>query len=491
MKNILLILMGVQLSILCVYGSSLNAKVDNTEIIKGNSVNLVLEVSGDNAKFPTIDKVGDYPIENISTMTKSAYKIINNKASQEVIKQQTIVFTPDKNMTIPSFAVEVDGKKLHSKPIDITIVNATAPTLNSTTPFNLKMIQSKNEVYVGEPVLLSIYFSVNSDIELMDFRSQQPQLQNFITKEIKGERNYQKDNYTIHEFRYLITPTQEGNVTIAPIQAKVAQRTQVRDNFFGTFFDKPKWSQIVSNELTLMVNPLPQNTDLVGDFTIAQKIDAKEIKANKPVNLTLTISGEGSLEDFDGLEYEMDGVTIYSDEATISSKLIDSKIISTYQKKFVFISDNNFTIPSKSLLVFNYKTKQSKKLSIDSYSIVVKGKTKVAPTVVQNNTHTTPIQQPIQTTQEKPYPKLWMLLLSFVLGGLATLATIKIIPLLSWKPNPIREDQALKILYPHINNSQEVEAMVRKLYAKKGGDRSVIIDKKELKILLEKYIEKG
>ena len=488
MKNILFILVGLQLGILCVYGSSLSAKVENTEIVKGNSVELVLEVSGENAKFPTIDKVGDYPVENISSISKSAYKIVNNQASQEIIKQQIISFTPDKNMTIPSFAVEVDGKTLHSKPIEITLVSATAPMPNSTAPFSLKMLQSKNEVYVGEPVLLSIYFSVADSVDLMDFRSQQPQLQNFITKEIKGERNYQKDNYTIHEFRYLITPTQEGNVSITPIQAKVAQRTQARDNFFGTFFDKPKWTQIASNPLTLKVNSLPQATDLIGDFTIAQKIDAKEIKVNKPVNFTLTISGEGSLEDFEGLEYEIDGVTIYSDDATITSKFVGSKMISTYQKKFVFISDSNFTIPSKSLTAFNYKTKEIKELPIDSYSIIVKGKAKTAPIVVQGNTTATPIQAPVHIIQEESTPKLWMILLSFVLGSLTTLGAIKIYPFLSWKPNPIREDQALKILYPHINNSPEVESMVRKLYAKKGGDKSIIIDKKELKILVEEFL---
>jgi len=486
MRNILLILIGLQLTLL--YGSSFNATVDTTEVIRGNSVELLLEVSGDNVKFPTIDKVGDYLVEDISTMTKSSYKIVNQQASQESIKQQTILFTPDTNMTIPSFGVEVDGTKLYSKPIDIIVVDAQAPSsTNNTAPFSLKMVQSKDEVYVGEPLLLSIYFSVASGVDLMDFRSQQPQLQGFITKEIKGERSFQQDNYTIHEFRYLLTPTQEGNITISPIQAKVAQRTQARDNFFGTFFDKPKWTQIVSNKLTLKVNPLLQTTDLVGNFTIEEKIDAKETKANKPVNLTITISGEGNLEDFDGLEYEIDGVTIYSDEATVTSKLVDSKMISNYQKKFVFISDSNFTIPSKSLLVFDYKNKETKELTLDSHTIEVKGKPRVAPSVVQNSKPTTPLQAPTQPIETPTTPALWMLFVSFVLGGLTTLGILKLSPLLSWKSKSIGEDQALKILYPHTNHSLEVEAIVRQLYAKKAGDSTIIIDKKELKRLVEEF----
>jgi hypothetical protein len=38
-----------------------------------------------------------------------------------------------------------------------------------------------------------------------------------------------------------------------------------------------------------------------------------------------------------------------------------------------------------------------------------------------------------------------------------------------------------------MSEDPEVEAMVRKLYAKKNGDKSVIIDKKELRALVEKY----
>jgi len=53
--------------------------------------------------------------------------------------------------------------------------------------------------------------------------------------------------------------------------------------------------------------------------------------------------------------------------------------------------------------------------------------------------------------------------------------------------SPFKESEALKILYAHINDDKEAEEMVRRLYAKKNGDKSVIIDKKELKALVEKY----
>ncbi len=53
--------------------------------------------------------------------------------------------------------------------------------------------------------------------------------------------------------------------------------------------------------------------------------------------------------------------------------------------------------------------------------------------------------------------------------------------------SPFKESEALKILYAHMSEDAEAETMVRKLYAKKNGDKSVIIDKKVLKTLVEKY----
>jgi hypothetical protein len=484
MKNILL---GLQLTLLMAFGASVTAKVDNTEVVRGGSVELTLEARGDDVKFPTIDRVGDYVVESISNMSKSSYRIINNRSSQEILKEQVIRFTPDINMTIPPFEIEVDNQKLMTKAIEIVVVDSKAPTPNGSAKFTLSMKSNKSTLYVGEPTLLSIYFSVRADVDLMDFRSEQPQLQGFITKELKGDRSHRQGEYVVHEFRYMITPTIEGSSTIAPIRAKVAERTETRDSFFGTFFDKPKWSQIVSNGVDLSIKPLPHSSDLVGDFNISTEIDTQNIKPNKPINLTINISGEGSLEDFDNISYDIDGVTIYSDDATISSQVIDSKIVSKYSKKFVFIGDSNFTIPSKSISSFNYKTNKSKELTIDSYDIVVKGKSRAV--VVQS---ATPPQTTIQPTEDNPLPKeesldtTLLLIGSFLLGALSMLGVLKL-PLLWSYIRPKKVVNSLEILYPHTNDSHEVEEMVRRLYAKRGGDKSIKIDKKELAKLVERY----
>ena len=81
----------------------------------------------------------------------------------------------------------------------------------------------------------------------------------------------------------------------------------------------------------------------------------------------------------------------------------------------------------------------------------------------------------------------WMLAVAFALGALFMFSVKKLPKFKSRTANPYKESEALKILYAHMSEAPEIEAMVRKLYAKKNGDKSVVIDKKELKALVERF----
>jgi len=515
MRNITKIMLLLQLSILSLWAGSVTAKVSDTEVVAGNRVELTIEAKGESIEFPTIDSVGNYPVEGTSHSSSMSYKMINGTTTKENIKSRVITFTPDKDMTIPSFEVEVDGVKLKTDPIDIKLVKSLAPTPTSGGKVTLTMTTNKDEVFVGEPVELQVFFSERRDAQLLKVEFGKPNFKDFLVKDMGDEKTYNKGNYTVHELRYILTPKDEGNFTIPSATANVAFRKRSRDDFFGTFFDRPDWKRVVSNTRTLKVKPAPQDTDLIGNFTIEDSVDAAKVKANKPVNLTLRISGEGNLEDFEGPKYEIDGVTIYSDDAKVSSQVVGGKLMSQYEKKFVFISDKDFTIPARSFTLFDTTTQKVKNLQMKAHTIKVTGGTATAAQVIQKSPPSTQREQtkpsPKTTQKEQSKPKaqaltadsedrvaqapkestlaLWMLALAFAIGVIVTLGAIKIVPTLNLKKSMgiVSDEEALKILYPHINSDAKVEEMVRKLYAKKGGDKSVVIDKVQLKAMVEHY----
>ena len=81
----------------------------------------------------------------------------------------------------------------------------------------------------------------------------------------------------------------------------------------------------------------------------------------------------------------------------------------------------------------------------------------------------------------------WMLAIAFALGALFMYLLQFFLKVWQRKERKYKESDALKILYGHISEDKAVEEMVRKLYAKKRGDKSVKINKKELKEMIEKY----
>ncbi len=500
MKQFLSIIFLWQMTVALVLGASVKAKVSDSNVIEGNSVRLTLEASGDDVIFPVISTIGLYPVESTSNTTQSSLKIVNGTVTQESIKRFILTFTPEHTMTIPSFKIKVNGESMKTDPIDIKIVKSVAPTPGAQQKVSLSMRVNKKKVYVGEPILLTVFFNESNRVDLMKVEYHKPETKDFFIKSLGDEKTYRKGDYLVHELRYLLTPKFDGNFSIAPVRAKVAERGQRRDDFFGTFFDTPIWSNIISNGLNIEVKPSPEDTDLIGDLTLSDQVDATKVKANKPVNLTIKISGEGNLEDFEGPQYEIDGVTIYSDDAKIQSQLIGDKLISSYEKKFVFIADHDFTIPSRSFSLFDFKTGEVKRLKTESHAIAVKGGKAIAPAVIQSTSAQSPaakvkksnVHQAVATKIQNPSSASiseWMLILAFIGGILITLGVVKILPLLQWRKaaNPMKESEAIKILYPHTSDDPKVEEMVRKLYAKRGGDKRVVIDKASLKVLVDHY----
>jgi hypothetical protein len=291
-----------------------------------------------------------------------------------------------------------------------------------------------------------------------------------------------KDGYQIQEIEYIATPLQEGNFSITPAQVKVAIAQQGRRNFFGGF--GAKWYKTLSNPLKIAVLPQAEESDVVGEFKVETKVETKEVKANKPVNLTIKIEGNGNLQNFEIPKYKIDGVTVYSDEAKIDTKVVDGKLYSIFTQSFALISYEDFSIPAQSFTAYSPKEKKVKTLKVKGFDIKVKksayqkAMSNSGAGLVQSQTPISSKEVIIEKIVEVETIQWWMLLIAFFLGILFMYLGRFIPKKLTKSYN---EEEALKLLYGHMNAGKDIEEMVRKLYAKKRGDKSVKIDKKALR----------
>ncbi len=502
MKKLLFILFTIHYSLFTLLNAAgVEAVLSQSEVVQGNPVQLKIIAEGDRAQFPQIRVIDGVPVEGRSQTQHTSLQIINGKSTVAHTTNLVLTFTPKKDMQIPSYTVKIDGKNYQTKPLQLKVMKSTAPKGVSSGQFSLTMKADKKEVIVGEPLLVTVYFSLRNDVRLSDNpQYNRPAFKGFFVKEVQDEKSYFKGDHRITELRYILIPQKEGHYTIEPATAKIGMADTSRRDIFGRFFGTI-WKPIASNALEIDVKPAPQDTDLVGRFYIESRIDKTTTKENKPVNLTVTIEGDGSLEDYEMPNYDIDGVTVYSDDAEVTTKVIGDKLKSTYVKKFAFISDHDFEIPARTLTAYDPQSKEVKTLEIPGYSITVEVKRAAAVTSstsqvkedhsgeVQTDLKLPETQTPdsasMPVTQTKGDVVWWMAALAFLAG----MVTMYLLGKFRWKrtASPFKESEALKILYGHMSDDPEVEAMVRRLYAKKNGDKSVIIDKKELRALVEKY----
>ena len=497
MKILFKLSMICYLLITFLQADSVEAKLANNEVVQGNMVQLKIIAHGDRAAFPNITEIGGSKILGRHQSSNNSFKYINGKMTSDRSTSVVLTFVPEHNMTIPSYSVNISGTVYKTKPITLKVLKANAPQVANSNNFSLQLRADKKSVLVGEPLLVTVFFSVSKTIRLSENPNYiKPDFDGFFVKELGNEKTYMQGNYQVTELGYLLTPKSEGNFTVGPATAKVGIADTSRRDIFGRFFGTV-WTPIASNTLDIEVKDIPQNTDLVGSFTLESSLDKQQVKANKPVNLTIKIEGEGNLEDFDFSTYEIDGVTIYSDDAKVETEVINKQLKSTYVKTFVFISDHNFSIPQRTISVYDTKKDEVTTLKIPSYEVVVEGSkavvAKIVPDkgVVQTNlkqTKESP-KSDILSSEEKEEKKniaWWMVALAFVLGVIVMYLT-QFLKKFKPKSNPFKEDEALKILYGHMSEDKEIEEMVRKLYAKKNGDKSVQIDKKRLKEMVERF----
>ena len=474
-----------------------DVKLSNDTVPKGSLVQLDIIAHGNDVKFPTITQVGDAPVVSQDQAMKIYTSNINGKSVTDNQKILTLSFVVQDDMKIPPFSIQVDGKEYQTKPL---VIHTTKALPLDKKPFYLKFEAKKHKVFVDEPFVVSVYFVVRNDVVLATQpRYNPPKFDGFFVSEPK-QKSYQNATHSITQIDYVLTPKAEGNYTITPPSAKVAIADGNADPFFG--FSNASWHQITTKPITISVEPKPDNASLIGDFKVIAHIDKESTKANKPVNLSVKIFGEGSLDDVELPSYDIDGVSVYSDDATIKSEVKNGKIYSSYIKTYAFISDHDFDIPKHTIKAYSLATHKEYNLTIPSYHISVKANQAYAMTdsstqtpqkpVIHTNIDTTPKETTATPSKvDIQVASWWSLLLAFVAGALAMFGFGRLNYKFKTPKFTLSNQEALKVLYPHISEDKAVEEMVRKLYAKESGDKSIQIDKNKLKEMVMRYKPKA
>ncbi len=416
--------------------AGVKATVDRSVIYAGDNLNYTISIDGKNPKFPDIRDIGGNVILGVSSSQR--VNIINGDYKGVISKSYTIA--PTKGFEIPSFKVQSDGQTFETKPIEIKIVKPSASKPGDA--YSVQIVADQTHVYVGEPVRLDVKIKYKLNANIDKISVSEPKAEDFWVKKATKPTQDTKDDWVIQTYHYLLFPQKSGTFTIDPVVAnigKVSRRNGnggnfFNDPFFNAFNSQIQWRKIFSNQLSIDVKALPNHLEVYGAFHIKASVDKTTTEANKPVNMTIKITGIGNIDDIKKFSLNLPNVVDYSDDPSLKSSFTAGEYGGIFTQKIALIADKNFVIPA---LKFSYFDKDQK--------LAVTKKTQpISITVIGGHTITTPPPQ-IQkaphsvavmtnNTQVSPTPsfdtensvlKYWYLLVGLLIGIALTLGVLR------------------------------------------------------------------
>lgn len=350
--------------------ADVSAKLSKSIIYNGDQVRLILEADGADIEFPELTDIAGYPI--LGTSNRSSVTYNNGNMTKSLTR--SYIFQPTKDVIIPVYKVMIDGVEEMTAPLTLRVTKASG-AISIKDSVRLEMTVDKKEAYVGEPITLELTFKSLPNASYHKVELSEPELKKFWAKKVQGLKQGRDGEYTTQTYTYVLFPQEEGTFTLQPPFVRLGTRVRggvFSDPFFGNIGGRMSWKKLFANKLTLNIKPLPNNLEVYGDFRITAGVDKQEVKANKPINLTIDIMGQGNIEDIQKFELDIPNAVVYSDELKVSNSGITKGVVT---QKLAIVADRDFTIPSMSFSFFDAKTKKSKTIKTEPIKIKVIGST--------------------------------------------------------------------------------------------------------------------
>jgi hypothetical protein len=339
--------------------ANVEAFVNKDSFKKGEMVKFSITAKGDEVIFPEIKEISGIPIENVT----SSMSIVSINGITRKSFRKNYLFKADKNITIPSYKVKVDGVEYQTESVNINVSGKKDIVKELDVKVELKV--AKRELYLGEPVEVDLVIKLPINKNIMEYRVENLEFAGFWY-ELVGEPIKERRGNTFVEIRrFILTPKKAGELNIGPIFVNIAKAQANSDPMFSNdpFFaiitnNYVIWNKVPSNSVKVKVKPLPDNLELFGDFNITTKVDKRKINANEPVNLTVEVEGVGNIGDIEKFQLNIKDAVIYDSEPQIEQYLIKGELKGVFRQKFAIIADKNFTIPPIELKYFSKSKKK-------------------------------------------------------------------------------------------------------------------------------------
>ena len=428
MKRLLHILIFVAFSV-STFADEVSLRVSAPSTVEvGGKFRVQFTVNTQNVShFSAPDFKGFEVIYGPATSSQSSFQMINGRTSQSssIIYTYVLLAGNSGTFTIGSASVQVDGKTVKSKPVQVRVLSggaggssnggssngggnsgnygggqsSSAPSASSSSNISAKDLfmtatASRTSVHEQEAILLT--YKIYTLVDLTQLDGKLPTLDGFQIQEIPLPRTkefsieqYQGRNYrTVTWSQYLLFPQKSGKLTIPSItyEGVVITRNRNLDPIEAFFNGQSGYTEvkrkITTPTLTINVSPLPNKPEgfsgAVGKFSVSSSISTKEVDANEAVTLKISVQGSGNMKliSTPEVQFPKDFET-YDAKVNDNFQLTRSGLSGSKDFEYLFVPRHpgTYEIPASEFIYFDTESRSYKTIKTEAYTLKVnKGK---------------------------------------------------------------------------------------------------------------------
>ena len=294
--------------------ASFTASLDRDTISLGEQATLSLTFEGGQSKNVPTPSVPGLQIAQIGT--SQSVNIVNGAMSSTVTVTFSVTPQRDGQFIIPAMTTDVNGQRLTSQPITLTVQKAAGPSVAAINSGNevafMKLLLPQKKVYVGQVLAAQLQIYLRDDVQNFgNFQfTAQPAEGFIIGKSAQGGRyRTQIGNrlYTVIPLSIALTVLKSGDLSLGPFTAQMVVVLPSQNRNGGWPFNifnegEQKQVSLATDVIELQSLPLPAEgrpadfNGAIGHFTMTATAGPTNVAVGDPITLHIQISGRGALD---------------------------------------------------------------------------------------------------------------------------------------------------------------------------------------------------
>jgi hypothetical protein len=245
----------------------------------------------------------------------SQFSFVNGQTSSTITHHFTVTAQRPGVYTIPGLAIEVDGKRLSSRPLKLTVSQSGTPSdteisSGSQVAF-VKLALPKRDLYVGEVTTAELQLWLRDDVQNFG-NLQLPSLpaDGFNLGKMTERARYRSQQgnhaYTVVPIAITLTATKSGTLSLGPLTVQLVivlpSSDRGGDPFFRMFNSgEQKQISLSTETYNVQALKLPGNAPAgfngaIGRFTMTVAEGPTNVSAGDPITVHVRIEGQGALD---------------------------------------------------------------------------------------------------------------------------------------------------------------------------------------------------